>query len=105
MGMTVRPRTELQTLLETILGNDHVYFQPPPSLKLKYPCIVYDRNTFSSNFANNDSYLRRTRYSLTLIDKNPDSTFITAIADIPYCRHTRSYIADNLNHDTYDLYW
>lgn len=103
MGMTPRPRTDLQTLLESIVPN--VYFKPPPSFKLKYPCVVYDRNTYSSTFANNDSYLRRTRYTLTLIDKNPDSIYINFIADIPYCQHTRSYIADNLNHDVYDLYW
>ena len=105
MPTMIRPRTELQSLLESILGSTNVYFQPPPSFKLHYPCIVYDRNTYASVFANNDSYLRRTRYSLTLIDKNPDSTFVSALADIPYCRHTRSYIADNLNHDVYDLYW
>lgn len=103
--MKTRTRTELQTLLEEILGRPNVYFQPPENLKLAYPCIVYSRNTYDSVFANNDSYLRRTRYSVTLIDKNPDSQFSEAIADIPYCRHTRNYIADNLNHDVYDLYW
>lgn len=103
--MKTRTRTELQDLLEEILGSSNVYFQPPENLKLRYPCIVYSRNTFSSVFANNDSYLRRTRYSITLIDKNPDSQFVEPIADIPYCAHTRNYIADNLNHDVFDLYW
>lgn len=103
--MKTRTRTELQEVLEGILGSSNVYFQPPASLKLVYPCIVYSRNTYDSVFANNDSYLRRTRYSIVLIDKNPDSQFAEPIADIPYCKHTRNYIADNLNHDVYDLYW
>lgn len=103
--MKTRTRTELQELLEEILGSSNVYFQPPENLKLRYPCIVYSRNTFASVFANNDSYLRRTRYSVTLIDKNPDSPYVEPIADIPYCAHTRNFITDNLNHDVFDLYW
>lgn len=105
MTTKMRPRAELQELFESILGSDHVYFQPPENKKLSYPCIVYTRNTYDSIFANNQSYIRRTRYSVTLIDKNPDSCFAEKIAEIPYCKHTRNFIADNLNHDVYDLYW
>ena len=36
---------ELQEVLQGILGNDgKAYFQPPENLKLKYPCIVFERN-------------------------------------------------------------
>ena len=100
-----RPRIELQELLEKILGNKNVYFQPPESMRLHYPCIVYDRNTYAPIFANNETYLRRTRYTLRLITKDPDTPFAEALEDIPYCSHTRNYIADNLYHDIYDLYW
>lgn len=105
METITRPRTELQELLEQIMESENVYFQPPENKRLSYPCIVYSRNTYSSVFADNQSYIRRTRYSLILIDKNPDSCFAEKLADIPYCAHTRSYISDNLNHDVYDLYW
>ena len=37
-------RLELQSELEKILGSRNVYYQPLPSLKLQYPCIVYERN-------------------------------------------------------------
>lgn len=103
--MTVRPRTELQYVLEELMASENVYFQPPTNLRLNYPCIVYDRNTFSTIHANNSPYLRRTRYTLKLIDKNPDSQFVEKIADLPYCSHTRHFIVDNLYHDVFDLYW
>ena len=37
-------RLNLQDKLEEVLGSKQVYFQPPESLKLKYPCIVYSRS-------------------------------------------------------------
>ena len=37
-------RPNLQTMLEQILGSRNVYFQPPESLKLNYPAIVYKRS-------------------------------------------------------------
>lgn len=34
-------RLNLQTFLEEILESRNVYFQPPESVKMKYPAIVY----------------------------------------------------------------
>ena len=34
-------RLDLQTFLEELLESKNVYFQPPESVKMKYPAIVY----------------------------------------------------------------
>ena len=34
-------RNDLQKLLVEVLGSKNVYFQPPESVKMKYPAIVY----------------------------------------------------------------
>ena len=47
-------RIDLYNLLVGILGTRNVYYQPPESLKLKYPCIVYNRRNISNVDANND---------------------------------------------------
>ena len=98
-------RLDLQTKLENILGSRNVYFQPPPSVKLKYPAIVYSRNRVNSTYANNVAYRNMTLYDVSLIDKNPDSPFIEKILALPYCSHDRSYTADNLNHDVFNIYY
>lgn len=49
-------RLELQSELEKILGSRNVYFQPPASVKIKYPAIVYSRKSIDNNFANNTVY-------------------------------------------------
>ena len=38
-----KTRLELQSVLEQTLGSRNVYFQPPASVKMKYPAIVYER--------------------------------------------------------------
>lgn len=97
-------RLDLQTIFEGILGSRNVYFQPPASVKLKYPAIVYSRKNMNSTYANNGAYRNVPLYDVTLIDKNPDSPFIEKILALPYCSYDRSYTADNLNHDVFNIY-
>lgn len=99
------PRLQLQTLLTEILGSSNVYFQPPPTVKMRYPCIVYKRDDEVAEFANNLPYSRRKRYQVTYIDKNPDSDIPDKIAALPLCSFDRFYVADNLNHDVYNLFF
>lgn len=97
-------RLELHETLCEILGSEHVYFQPPESVKMKYPAIVYSRKSIETKSANDSKYIRSLCYEITLIDKNPDSVYIDAIFNIPYCRYDRHYESDNLNHDVFTLY-
>ena len=98
-------RLKLQTLLETVIGNENVYFQPPPGLVMKYPCIRYERDRADAKFADNGLYSYKQRYSVTLIDRDPDSDTIVKLASLPLSTHERWYAADNLNHDVFTLYF
>ena len=98
-------RLELQALLESILGSENVYFQPPESLKMQYPAIVYKRDFASTQFAGNKPYQHTLRYMVTVIDRNPDSEIPHKIAMLPLSTFTRFYTADNLNHDVFSLYY
>ena len=46
-------RLKLQTLLESIKGVSKVYFQPPETVKMSYPCIVYLLDADKGLHANN----------------------------------------------------
>lgn len=39
-------RLELQSKLVELLGSKHVYYQPPESVKIEYPAIVYSKTIF-----------------------------------------------------------
>jgi len=82
-----------------------VYFQPPTNLKLLYPCIVYERDSAISAFANNRPYRYTKRYAVTVIDRDPDSALPNQLAALPLCTFTRFFTADDLNHDVYNIFF
>jgi hypothetical protein len=98
-------RHQLQTLLESIVGSGNVYFQPPESVKLSYPCIIYSRSDGNTEFANDKPYTRRTEYDVMVIDKDPDSLIPEKISELPMCVFKQHYTKDNLNHDIYTLFY
>ena len=91
-------RLDLQAVLEEILGSTNVYFQPPASVRMQYPAIVYKLSRVDKQFANDETYLQHPGYEITLIDRNPDSEFFGKILRLPYCKFDRYYPAENLNH-------
>lgn len=96
-------QTELQEMLEDILGTEHAYFQPPASVEMGYPAIVYWRSKIKNTHADNAVYRQENSYELTVIDYDPDSEIVRKVSQLPRCRHDRHYVADNLNHDVFTL--
>ena len=101
-----KTRIELQEALEDFLGSHNVWYQPPETIKLKYPCILYERNRINTIPADNIAYLKNKDYSLTLIYREADSTLPDDILDaFDFISHDRAYKADNLYHDVFTLIW
>lgn len=91
-------------MFENILGSRNVYFQPPPSVKIKYPAIVYSLDTIEVDHANNRLYKKIPKYTATLIDTNPSSEYLVKIMNLPYSKFDRFYTSDNLNHFVFTIY-
>ena len=98
-------RIMLQNLLETILGSRQVYFQPPESVTMSYPAIKYSRTKIDTKYANDSSYIQKTRYELIVIDRKPNNQVIEELMKLPYCSYDRGYKSNNLNHDVLTLYY
>lgn len=98
-------RLQLQSLLETLLGSENVYFQPPANILLSYPCIIYKRDFAATGFADNSPYKYLKRYQVIVIDKDPDSNIPDRVAGLPMCLFNRFYTSDNLNHDVFNLFF
>lgn len=97
------PRLELQAKLEAVLGTSNVYFQPPASLTLSYPCIVYKRSGIKSLFGDNIPYFLAKEYTLTVIYKDPDSDLVDKVAQLPKCKLDRTFTNDNLYHAVFTI--
>lgn len=98
-------RLDLQALLEDLLGSRNVYYQPPESVKMNYPAIVYALEDIENTFADDGVYLSHKKYLITVIDKNPDNVFVDKVAALPTCRFERHYTSDNLNHYVFIIYF
>lgn len=98
-------RLNLQEILKNILESNNVYFQPPESIKLSYPCIIYQRSDIEQKHADNRTYNTMVRYSLILIGRSSESDMVEKILKLPYCSYDRFYTTDGLNHDAFTLYY
>lgn len=103
-------RLELHDILIDIVGTrdqaeSRVYFQPPATVKMRYPCIVYQRSIISTRHANDKLYNHTTGWMVTVIDPNPDSLIPERVLNLPTSRFDRHYTADNLNHDVFNIYY
>ena len=98
-------RLKLQALFEEILGSREAYFQPPENQKITYPAIIYHLEDIDNTFADNLVYGQQRVYNVTVISKDPDNDIVDKISQLPTCRFNRHYVADNLNHDVFILYY
>jgi hypothetical protein len=96
-------RTDLHAVFKAIVGN--VYFQPPETTQMKYPCILYSRQLGDTKFANDTPYVHDVQYQVMVIGTDPDSEILGKVAMLPKCLFVRHYVVSNLHHDVYNLYY
>lgn len=99
-------RLELHQKLVGLIGNDNVYFQPPASVKMSYPCVVYNVGTGNAKYANDSLYNYTHRYDVTFIYKKPNLEIIEQVlSTLPKSSMSRSYCVENLNHYVFSVYY
>lgn len=98
-------RLDLHEELCTILGSRNVYFQPPTGFKMVYPCIVYSLSNIDTRFAENRPYVHFLKYTVTSIDRDPESETPHKLADLPMSSHNQQFVNDNLYHNVFTIYY
>lgn len=98
-------RLDLHEIFCGLLETRNVYFQPPSTVKMQYPAIKYSLNNIDNTHANDAAYNQQHSYEVIVIDKDPDNMIMKRVSALPYCRFDRYYIADNLNHYVFTLYF
>ena len=64
---------DLQREFQALCKN--VYFQPPESVKLSYPCIIYKRSAGDTRFADNKKYSYTAGYDVVVVETDPDRSW------------------------------
>ena len=85
------------------LGSGQVYFQPPESVKMRYPAIVYSLDGIDRRDANDAAYILARSYEAVVVDRDPDSAAAERVALLPRSRFVRSYASDGLNHFVFKI--
>lgn len=99
-------RQALHEELCGILGSRNVYFQPPESVKMNYDAIRYQLAGKDIIRANNEIYQFTNCYDGVVITRDPDTVIPDKIlSHFEMCRFGRPYVADNLNHYPFTLYF
>ena len=99
-------RLKLHEELKELLGSEFVYFQPPASVKMHYDAIRYSLSKPDLKRANDRVYLNTTKYEGVVISYDPDCTIPdTMLSHFQMCSFDKPYIADNLNHFPFTLYY
>ena len=105
----MRSRLTLHEELCKVLGSRFVYFQPPESIKLNYPCIIYELYDIANTKADDDYYLDPRQYRVTIVDTNPDSSARDKMAlfktGAGLTKFVRAQVINNLYHYTFNIYY
>lgn len=97
---------KLNDILVEILGNNHVYYEPPEDVKIEYPCIVYKLVTPAIRKANNHLYFYNDCYELTVITEDPYNDIAKKLLErFQYISLGSRYLGDGLYHDPLTLYY
>lgn len=100
-------RVELQRMLKGLFPNAqeaHVYFQPPESVKLVYPCMVYKLSDMPQLWANNLPYHWEHAYELTYISRDANDPMVEKLIALRETKFVRYFSADNLHHFVYIIF-
>lgn len=97
-------RLDLHNILTSIEGLNGVHYQPPSNVRLVYPCIVYSLAGREIRYADNGKYVAMSRFTVSLITRDPDDPKRQSLEDIRHSSFDRAYTADNLHHFVYTIY-
>ena len=102
-------RLELQEKLVEVLGSDQVYYEPPETVKMRYPAIVYSLARMHNRAANNHTvYQRYDSYTVSYIAKQVEQTRTDSVPErlmaLDGAVFDRTYVADNLHHYVFTIY-
>lgn len=94
-------RTQLHDLL---LGfGVPVYYDPPESVKLRFPCIIYTHQGITTTYADNLPYTQFSVYQVMSVSRSADDPLVAELSRTPGFSFDRHYVSDNLHHNVFDV--
>lgn len=103
--MAILTQPEFGEKLRELEAGSHSYFQPPSSVRIKYPCFIYERDVGRTIRADNSRYGYAEGYSVLYITTNPNSSVpLNLMTAFPYSSDGKPYVKDGLYHYPFTIY-
>ena len=100
----MKTKEEIGDLLESVLGNNRVYFQAPPNTGMKYPCMVYRFVRPDVDYADNKPYMITGRWEVHHMYKSPEKELVAdMLFATPYVTHDNRIVKDGIYNDYYTI--
>ena len=96
---------KLDKLFKDTLGSNNVYFQPPESVRMQYPCIVWNLAKIPVQYADDKAYLKNPKYVIRYISTEPDDPMRLTLTEVLGVPMIQVYNKDGLYHYIYELYY
>lgn len=96
-------RIDFRDYLVSKVNPPNIYCKPPVNSSMHYPAIKYKRIDIKNKHANNEVYSTNFVYEVIVIYSDPDEDLTLRVAKLPKTRFVRTYVADNLYHDVYNI--
>ena len=93
-----KTRLTLHQALIDVLGSRNVYYNPPETLKMEFPAIVYKLDFIEPIHADNKNYLDWTTYKIFVVSSKPDHPAIRKILNMEMTRYSTSYTREGFYH-------
>lgn len=99
---------DVRDKLYLVNNTQNVYYDPPDSIRMEYPCFRFESNNYNVTHADNKAYIKKPRWTVTYITRDVEE--IETIADqmldiFQYCNFDTSFRSDNLEHAVFNLYF
>lgn len=104
--MAEHERSEFRAKLREFIGSDNTHFCPPESVKMTYPCAVYNPDRPFVRHANNTPYKFQNAYTVTFISRDPE--WIKPEEVLRFFKHSsyeREFISDQLKHWVFRIFY
>lgn len=90
-----------------LLGfSNNVYYQPPENIKIKYPCIIYNKKIPDVKKADNKTYMLTNRYEITYVTKDVENTVCDDILNhFEMISPVNYFVTEGLYHYIFNLYY
>lgn len=97
---------ELREIQINCLGYQHTYFEPTEQTRLQYDAILYKNAGMDAKHADNRNYYVRNSWQVICISRDPETAVPRAIVEhFERCRPGTPYVADNLYHFPFTIYY